>query len=683
MAFSFFGGAIYGVYSAIYHYFYPAQQTEEKAPEGPLSSEIISSPPPVNAGDSSALSPQPPLPASAASASTSQTHPVTQIREEARNDAPPAVEVTNRIAERDPDPHGIRHELLTNAVIRGNFNTFRGIVEKKPFDCTSEGTKDALCALLRYAAEHGRIDILRECRQAIWEKSHRECLEKSSLIKAAPADVNEIDASTRQVFYTRWGKLVNGRDLEGNTPLLIALKNKSLDFALQLLAWGADLFLQNSAGESAIGLSDNRVNDPELRAVMGAIVGYEHDYFDGCSSEKASDFVARLAEPVGQQQRVMYVLACYVARNDSIRVKDLFCSDNEIRLIADALGKTPYSLLHYAADSYKTDALSAMMEKLPFDVCDSRTDNGRNVLMLAAKNGHVDIIFTYHRMARDKFINRYLDTDIMYFSSAEAEIKSRSGCVDPPTQSFREQWRNVVNATDHDGNTPLLLAIKNHHPECARLLLANQARVFQTNHAGESAVSIACDLPVGSTMRGILFEAMPPVYRACAQAPCYVVAPGTLKKRWLWSRFWEKNRDKKDQCAPLIRGVDMNAAMSVEVAILTRAISVVEQRSARQEKAPQAISAEQSARAFEFVTALPEMARNLIRPPKTITQLREILLLCEAMMGFKQSFSRSDLGDDQHNEALMKFRRTLFQEVDYENFKKTVMDCRETMGVWA
>lgn len=442
--------------------------------------------------------------------------------------------------------------------------------------------------------------------------------------------------------------------------------------------------MRNAAGECAIGLADGFPLDSEMREViMGALDDNERNYFVVCCSQENSDRAALLADPTDQPQRAMRVLGCYVMRDDSTRIKDLLFNESDVTLITATLHASKHSPLHWAAARGKAEALSAMIEKLPFDVLDSCTEIGRNILMLAAEYGHLEIIKNYFRTLREKYMNHYLDTKIMYFSPVEGEIKSRLSCADSPTESFREQWRKIVNAADYEGNTALLLAIKNDHPECARFLLAQQAGLFHLNQAGESGVSIACDLPIGSTMRKVLFGAMPPLYRVCANVPCYVSTPGVVEKRWLWDSFWGRLRDRKVSNVPLIQGVDMDAAMSVELVVLTKAISIVEQCIKKLDKTALSISTEESAKVLSFVTILPKMAKKWIKPPKTLEQTREILLLCEAAVGFKKDLLRSDQEDAQYSEELLTFRRTLFKEVEYEKFKKSVMDCRETMGLWA
>ena len=68
--------------------------------------------------------------------------------------------------------------------------------------------------------------------------------------------------------------------------------------------------------------------------------------------------------------------------------------------------------------------------------------------------------------------------------------------------------------------------------------------------------------------------------------------------------------------------------------------------------------------------------------PHTEEHVLELLLLCEAMMGFKEALSRYDDVDARYCDELLQFRRTIFEDLGYEDFKKEVMNQRRTAGAW-
>src|SRR5690606_17442888 len=132
-----------------------------------------------------------------------------------------------------------------------------------------------------------------------------------------------------------------------------------------------------------------------------------------------------------------------------------------------------------------------MLELLPIDTlqtCEPLT--GFNVLLQAAERGRSDVIMNYHRTLRDRYLDENLNTSQTYLSQAASRLRERFG-FGKKAESFESQWDNIVNAQDRNGDTALLLAIRNKNEQCVRVLLALRANIYIKNYAGQSAVSLA------------------------------------------------------------------------------------------------------------------------------------------------------------------------------------------------
>lgn len=200
------------------------------------------------------------------------------------------------------------------------------------------------------------------------------------------------------------------------------------------------------------------------------------------------------ALPWASEQRIqtlMKQLSSYVARNDAAGIEMLLKHEENLSVVAVELQSSPYSCLHHAAAQGKTQALKALLENLPLDVWNSRTQKKRRTpLMLAAQNGHAKTIYEFY----DGFNHKMRRRANLCVSTEPPALHDRHTDYDlpRPAQHANQLWQTIVNAQDVDGNTPLLLAVQNNHTRCCDALLLGKLTNLDTkNSVGDNALSVA------------------------------------------------------------------------------------------------------------------------------------------------------------------------------------------------
>ncbi|MVW70543.1 ankyrin repeat domain-containing protein [Bordetella sp. 15P40C-2] len=213
------------------------------------------------------------------------------------------------------------------------------------------------------------------------------------------------------------------------------------------------------------------------------------------------------SEPLRQQAAIQKLLA-YIVEDDVTALTALLTDSRERARIVAALPDADPSPLHYAAEHGKYKALEACVDNLPFEVWNLRTrDTGRTPLMLAMEKDHAAIL----PMLKCR-LTAWLDS-LEYLSADEAsdaliDMKIAYDCDFDRQDALDTLWHRVVNARDHEGNTPMLLAMKNKHYECCRALLFRDADVDIRNDHNESARLLALDVP-DENVRCLLYNAPP------------------------------------------------------------------------------------------------------------------------------------------------------------------------------
>jgi hypothetical protein len=206
----------------------------------------------------------------------------------------------------------------------------------------------------------------------------------------------------------------------------------------------------------------------------------------GATVHSAADSV----DDTNRLQTLIRAFAEAVELDDVVALKALTDTADQVEDIVAGLLQSDYSPLHRAAACNKEQCLRVMFDRLPFRVWHFRTTETQSTpLMLAAKNGHAPFIHELNR----QFNMRAFGMDMTYQSGITA--KADFGCEQASGPASLCVWRSIVDASDVDGNTPLLLAVKNHHAHCVRKLLDVGASPSATNHQGDGMLRLARQQP--------------------------------------------------------------------------------------------------------------------------------------------------------------------------------------------
>lgn len=231
------------------------------------------------------------------------------------------------------------------------------------------------------------------------------------------------------------------------------------------------------------------------------------------SFEYATSFLAAILPELHndrlRQETLLEDLTRYVSDNDSVKIRALLAPDHDLALVIAGLKTSTRSPLHDAAAHGHTYALQAMLERLPFDMWNLRKSTlERTPLMLAAENGHADVIIEYRNAVRQRHLTESLPATPTVIDYAANLIKAQLG-YDTPPENVDGRWKSIVDAKDVNGDTPLILALNNRHLLCVRLLLMMQADLQNANVLGENGLTLLYEILGDHKVRDLLINALP------------------------------------------------------------------------------------------------------------------------------------------------------------------------------
>lgn len=320
---------------------------------------------------------------------------------------------------------------------------------------------------------------------------------------AMPSDINGMDEDGNTVlhvaamvddaelvsYFIFKGADPDLKNLNGDTPLHVAIKNNSFEAAKVLAAESTTLFSRDNEGVTALD-----------RGLMA-----NDEYYDIFITTKAGE----LRDDEGQS------IVHYFVRTKNLKgIRQ--CISKEIPIsVLDANGKTPLDLafenlddedsveiaaelIMGGADEVET-VFSYFQDAMLARNVNSRFDDGQTPLHLAAIYGH-NAIAKY-------LLENDADTTVQDSSGATPLHEAvRYGNVEI-AKSLLNSGANV-NARDNLGKTPVMLILpKEKTAEIYKLLITYRADLTQKDMFGDTVLHTASMLNVGSTTFSVLINA--------------------------------------------------------------------------------------------------------------------------------------------------------------------------------
>ncbi len=279
------------------------------------------------------------------------------------------------------------------------------------------------------------------------------------------------------------GGPVNSANLDGDTPMLVAMKTGRYQYSEILIRSGADIFLRNVRGESALSIAVQRGTDAVDRIVLRENVGQRDNFGNGilatavamrCSPEVAKLILSKGADP-------------NVRNNSGDGALHIAVRTNQ-----ESLGAI---LLEARADIFAQNAalenpliLALGAKPAPYDwfftpqVVSSSDSYGDTPLHYAARlNLAAGIEYLAGRGADLKTVNRARETAL--------HAASKTDAIDS-VRVLASLGANI-EARDAMGDTPLNAAVLADASRCMQALLLMGSVIDSPNFAGESAIHLA------------------------------------------------------------------------------------------------------------------------------------------------------------------------------------------------
>ena len=249
-----------------------------------------------------------------------------------------------------------------------------------------------------------------------------------------------------------YGAYVNAVDNTHTTSLMLASKMGKVDAINVLLSAGADRTIEDAYGDTWIHY-----------AIHG-----------DCSKEVLQSIIDQGADvnATNKEGDTPLMLASQNENEDAINVL-LSTGANRSRTFKDRYGDT---WIHYAV---REDCSNEVLQSFIDHGHDVNATNEMNVtaLMLVSENGNVDAMNVLLRAGADRTIKDAVGNTWIHYAV-------RGYCSKDVIQSIIDQGADV-NATNQEGDTPLMLASQNENEDAINILLstgANRSRTFKDRY---------------------------------------------------------------------------------------------------------------------------------------------------------------------------------------------------------
>ena len=283
---------------------------------------------------------------------------------------------------------------------------------------------------------------------------YRQCLEA--------AKNGNIDLLSESLDFSQ--SLVNARDEQGSTPMMLAAKNGHVDCLKLLLAQqGINSDLQDKKGCTALMLAAN----------------YNHR---NCLEVMLAHGKVRIKNNAGQSALIM------AAGNNHLDCLTLLLADQKVDI--NDSDHNGLSALMCAASFGYIDCLNALLDHRKIRV-NQRSKIGQSALMLAAKNGFVCCLkaLLSHKNIKTNLLDCSGRSSLMM-----ATKNNHKSCV----QLLLEYDPELINLQSKTGMTALMEAALENNGHCATMLLEHpDINIEKVNLQGETAFNLVS----GSALR--------------------------------------------------------------------------------------------------------------------------------------------------------------------------------------
>ncbi|KAL7250528.1 hypothetical protein ACSBR1_012527 [Camellia fascicularis] len=287
-----------------------------------------------------------------------------------------------------------------------------------------------------------------------------------SLITNASQFARSWGPETEAVLLQEYFNVINGKNKQGNTPLHMAVKDHQYEVAL---------FLVKQAGSALISCFPNLEKKSPL--YLAAEAGHQ---------ELFEHMIRFVASNVDAQNTLMdgepLLHVAITARNKVVLETAL----KYVSSLVDASDRRGRKPLSHAASIGYVDGVCYILDT--FGDCTYKRDgDGSYPIHEASSQGHIEVV--------KEFLRRFPDSRELLNKQGQNifHVAAQSGKANIVSYMLKAlELEMLINDTDQDGNTPLLLATKNAHAEIVSILTRDKrVRLEIENGKGFTALDAA------------------------------------------------------------------------------------------------------------------------------------------------------------------------------------------------
>jgi ankyrin repeat protein len=395
-------------------------------------------------------------------------------------------------------------EQIKEAIVNDNLAAVERILDtsldvlETVFDYTLPGDENIIKGLtpLMLAAALGRLEITKlllekgsDCFAITDEVVNLlSCGKQNAFFFAISRNKFEVAKVILQKGGTR---LLESRNERGETPLIVAARNGTVNVIDFLIEKGADIKARMGDGKTAT----------HVASAFGHFAVVEKIYKAGGTG---------ILEDRGRLDETPLLVAAACGDIEIFR----FLLDKGASTMAQDTGS--HTALHYASRASSFDIVKLLLEKEP-DLLDMRTKYAETALLLAAEKGDLKIVEFLLDKGADIMARDYSKNTALHIASRESYIDiakvlikkepdlldARNGnedtalliaafCADLEVVKFLHGKGADIEAEDWTGNTPLLHASYSRDRSVIRYLSKAGADPSKTTKSGPNALHIAC-----------------------------------------------------------------------------------------------------------------------------------------------------------------------------------------------